>query len=300
MPLACAIDVNALELPEPIPNNPPQAVADSITVNEDGSVVFDPSANDTDPDGDPLWVKSVEGETSNGRTYWEEGGNVRYIPNPDFHGEDSFGYLVTDGLAEYEGTVSVTVTSVNDAPAGFQDAYSVGYFYDPEFDDPTHELTVLANDIDYDAPAESPALTVAALDATGATGKLAITADKQRIAWTIPQGFVGTTEFEYQAADAAGASTGWIAVRRHGPQGRPGAATAPAHHRRPGHGRHRRGRPVVRQRDGERHRWVVRRTQVAPGRDAGQLVRVGRLVPAHPDAGGDGRNVRVHAVQLEQ
>ena len=43
------------------------------------SVVFDPTTNDTDPDSDPLWVKSVQAETPNGRTYWEEGGLIRYM-----------------------------------------------------------------------------------------------------------------------------------------------------------------------------------------------------------------------------
>lgn len=137
LPFGVRIGVHAVELIEPIPNNPPHAVEDSVTVSEDGSVVFDPTANDTDPDGDPLWVKSVEGETPNGRTYWEEGGYVRYIPDPDFHGEDSFGYLVTDGLDQYEGTVTVTVTPVNDAPVDANDAVVfINPFTEPPYGDP--------------------------------------------------------------------------------------------------------------------------------------------------------------------
>jgi hypothetical protein len=153
LPFSVGTVIDAEYLSEPIPNNSPQAVADSITVSEDGSVVFDPSANDTDPDGDPLWVKLVQSETANGRTYWEEGGNVRYIPNPNFHGEDSFSYLVTDGLdydGTVEGTVTVTVTPVNDECRAFDDAYFLpiapGNPYPPQ-------ASVLTNDRDFDGDA---------------------------------------------------------------------------------------------------------------------------------------------------
>lgn len=158
--------VNYDTLDEPIPNMAPTATNDSITVPEDGSVVFDPTLNDTDPDtGDKLWVQTVQGETDFGRTYLEEGGSIRYIPNPNYENtsghqgytKDSFTYTVTDGVDE--STATVTVASVNDAPIAAND---VGVFTNPALQYPQgfpDEITypvqdvrsVFVNDRDYDA-----------------------------------------------------------------------------------------------------------------------------------------------------
>lgn len=45
-------------------------------------------------------------------------GNIRYVPEPNFSGEDSFTYRVADGSGKYARptSVSVSVTPVNDAP----------------------------------------------------------------------------------------------------------------------------------------------------------------------------------------
>ncbi len=40
-------------------NDPPVAVADAVTTNEDASVTLAPAANDTDIDGDTLAVTAV-------------------------------------------------------------------------------------------------------------------------------------------------------------------------------------------------------------------------------------------------
>jgi hypothetical protein len=212
LPFGVRIGVHAVELIEPIPNNPPHAVADSITAPEDGSTVFNPSFNDTDPDGDPLWVKFVEGETANGRTYWEEGGNIRYIPNPDYHGPDSFGYLVTDGLDQYEGTVTVTVNPVNDAPVSFNDggAYASGMAVTHKGIPQTMTISVpvLANDIDYDGLAAD-----LRVHDVSPSGSVAISADKKAVEWTVPNGHDGSIEFSYQTKDGQGAVSGWATAK---------------------------------------------------------------------------------------
>lgn len=46
------------------------------------------------------------------------GGNVRYTPNADFNGSDSFSYRAIDGMGKSNAaTVIVTVNPVNDQPA---------------------------------------------------------------------------------------------------------------------------------------------------------------------------------------
>ncbi len=100
-------------------NRPPAPVADSATTPEDGGVVIDVLANDSDPDGDALTVVSV-GDPGNGTAASNPDGTVTYTPAPDFSGSDSFTYSAGDGIASASGTVTVQVSPVNDPPvAGF-------------------------------------------------------------------------------------------------------------------------------------------------------------------------------------
>jgi hypothetical protein len=89
---------------------------DSASTNEDNPVTIDVLANDTDPDGDTLKVGSVTPPT-NGST-GINGGGAEYTPAQDFNGTDSFNYTVPDGNGgTATATVTINVTSVNDAPS---------------------------------------------------------------------------------------------------------------------------------------------------------------------------------------
>ncbi|HLA17513.1 MAG TPA: Ig-like domain-containing protein [Candidatus Limnocylindrales bacterium] len=100
----------------PAPDDP-LAVTDTPAINEDaGLSTFTVLSNDSDPDGDSLSVTAV-GLPSNGTTSFTSA-NVRYTPDPDFNGQDSFTYTISDGNGGTDiGTVNVTVTAVNDAPS---------------------------------------------------------------------------------------------------------------------------------------------------------------------------------------
>jgi hypothetical protein len=92
------------------------ANADSASTNEDNPVTIDVLANDTDPDGDTLTVGSVTPPT-NGST-GINGGGAEYTPAQGFNGTDSFNYTVSDGNGgTATATVTINVTSVNDAPS---------------------------------------------------------------------------------------------------------------------------------------------------------------------------------------
>ena len=55
-----------------------------------------------------------------------DAGKILYTPAANFHGPDSFTYRGTDGSLDSNlATVSVTVTSVNDAPVAFDDTKAV-------------------------------------------------------------------------------------------------------------------------------------------------------------------------------
>ena len=91
----------------PTPNTAPVAVDDTVTTNEDVAVTVDVVINDTDVDGDTLFVDSV-GVASDG-SVTVSSGSVVYTPNANFNGTDSFDYTVSDGTDTDTGTVTVTV-----------------------------------------------------------------------------------------------------------------------------------------------------------------------------------------------
>lgn len=102
-----------------VSNVAPTAVADVFETAEDtASAAWNVLANDHDPAGvrDPLTVISAT-HGAHGIVVVNSDSTVVYQPEPDFHGTDQFNYTISDGdggLAT--GTVSVTVTAVNDPP----------------------------------------------------------------------------------------------------------------------------------------------------------------------------------------
>ena len=102
-------------------NDPPIAADDAAIMDEDVSVWINVLSNDSDPNGDNLINSSIDitdGPSSgtcflNGTT-----GEIKYTPDTNFSGEDSFTYTVDDtfGLASNEATVNITVVNTPDAP----------------------------------------------------------------------------------------------------------------------------------------------------------------------------------------
>ncbi|XOV79630.1 MAG: tandem-95 repeat protein [Aestuariibacter sp.] len=95
-------------------NYQPVANNDSFSVSEDGSKTVNVIANDTDADGDKLYVSSVS--TASNGAVTKSGDNITYTPNTNFCGNDSFTYFASDGRLTEPATVSVTVSCVNDTP----------------------------------------------------------------------------------------------------------------------------------------------------------------------------------------
>ena len=94
-------------------NDAPVANDQSITTSEDTAINITLDASDVD--GDPLTATIVSGPTHG--TVTISGLVVTYTPALNYHGADSFTYTVNDGTADSNvATVSITVTSVNDAP----------------------------------------------------------------------------------------------------------------------------------------------------------------------------------------
>ncbi|RLG38661.1 MAG: hypothetical protein DRO01_06270, partial [Thermoproteota archaeon] len=179
-------------------NDPPTANDDSYTTNEDTQLsVPAPGVlgNDTDPDGDPLTVSSYDHTTVQGGTIsMNSDGSFTYDPPADYCGQDSFGYIVSDGNGGTDtATVTITVTGVNDPPVAVDDA------------DTTNEDTPVTTNVvsnDYDVDGTVVASTVAIV--TGpANGSVTNNGDGT-VTYTPDPNFNGTDTYTYTVKDNDG------------------------------------------------------------------------------------------------
>jgi hypothetical protein len=101
-------------------NDAPYAADDEAAVTEDGSVLIDVLANDTDIDtevstGEAITLTGCENGLHGSAVL--ENGQVRYTPDGDFNGDDTFIYAIQDAAgATAEASVTVRVAAAPDAP----------------------------------------------------------------------------------------------------------------------------------------------------------------------------------------
>jgi outer membrane protein OmpA-like peptidoglycan-associated protein len=131
-------DIGAVAVTVTSVDDAPTAVNDAATVAEDGTVLVDVLANDTNLVDLPVAISAVS--TPGHGTAVIVGGQVRYTPTANYNGPDSFTYTITDGNGTTAtATVNVTVTSVDDAPTAVNDTATVA-------EDGIVLVDVLAND----------------------------------------------------------------------------------------------------------------------------------------------------------
>ncbi len=183
-------------------NDTPTSTADAYSTAEDEVLTVDSLggvlANDVDADDDILSVTVVD-EPSHGTVTLGSDGSFQYTPDPDFHGEDSFTYVASDGQADTEvASVTIMVDAVNDAPTTAEDAYSVA-----EDDVLTVDAVegVLANDSDGDGDA----LAVSVIDEPS-HGTVTLGSDGSFV-YTPEPGFHGEDSFTYVTSDGQAEST---------------------------------------------------------------------------------------------
>ncbi len=173
-------------------NDPVTVEDDEATVAEDGSVLIDVLANDSDIDGDALRIASISG-AENGTVRIEDG-QILYTPDEDFNGEDTFTYEAGDNNdGRMPGTVTVTVTPENDAPEG-------GEVSAETLEDTSVDIDVLAaaEDIDGDD------LSVSEVSQPG-QGEVVINEDGS-VTFTPAENDTGTRSFTATVVDGDGAS----------------------------------------------------------------------------------------------
>ena len=185
-------------------NDDPVANDDSATIDEDTNAVVNVLANDSDVDGDSLDVTSFT-QPSEGTVTKDPDGKLRYVPNNNFNGTNSFSYTVSDGHGGTDSaTVTVSVTAVNDAPVANDDSRSID-------EDGTLNVGapgVLGNDTD----AENDELHVADGNASSADGINPVSGPSHgtlnlnsngSFTYTPNANYNGPDSFTYKASDSA-------------------------------------------------------------------------------------------------
>ncbi len=118
-------------------------VADKATVVEDTPTIIKVLGNDTFEGDDQVVSLDTNNGPANGTVSVNPDGSVTYTPNDNYHGTDSFTYIVTSGGVSESTTVSVDVTPENDAPVAKDDTAITD-------EDTPVTIDVLPNDTDVD------------------------------------------------------------------------------------------------------------------------------------------------------
>ena len=144
-------------------NDAPVATNDSATVNEGESVTIDLAANDTDSDSTiDLTSIVVTQQPANGTVTVNADGTVSYAHDGSATTTDSFSYTIKDasGLVSNAATVTLTITTANDAPVAVADAATVN-----EGASITIDLAV--NDTDSDGTIDLTSIVITQQPASG-------------------------------------------------------------------------------------------------------------------------------------
>jgi len=171
-------------------SDPPVAADDLLNVDEDGVGALDVLVNDHDPGGLPLSIDSVT-QSARGGAVGFNGGTVTYKPAPDFNGNDSFSYTVTNSQgATATAQVAVKVKSIDDLPRTVDDAVTVPLGQSITID-------VLANDTGLGDLLSALNVTVAPQ-----RGTAAVSPDLRSIVYTPDRR--GQDSFRYRVVDTDG------------------------------------------------------------------------------------------------
>ena len=129
-------------------NDPPNAANYSKTLAEDSTLSFSVIPPFADIENDPLTL-TISEEPQHGTVILNGDKTLTYTPAANYYGSDSFIYLLDDGNEGTDtGTVSLTITPVNDAPV----ISSLVYLHETSEDTPK-DVTFTISDIDNDVSA---------------------------------------------------------------------------------------------------------------------------------------------------
>ena len=214
-------------------NDPPAAADDSESTTEDAKVSFDSLlGNDSDPDGDNLTVKSVEGSAGNvdneitlpsgAKVTLTSDGLYTFDPNGQYESlndsetaSETFRYTITDGNGgTAEATVTIVITGINDPPVAENDdlgpapaGLPVTYNLLTNDVNPEQQDELLVTEVEGQSVSSSGSTTIslssgALLTIDGSTGEM--TVDPNGQFESLDDGESVLLTFEYVVADGNG------------------------------------------------------------------------------------------------
>ncbi|ENO1333622.1 tandem-95 repeat protein [Vibrio parahaemolyticus] len=163
-------------------------VADKTTVVEDTPTIIKVLGNDTFEGDDKVVSLDTNNGPANGTVSVNHDGSVTYTPNDNYHGTDSFTYIVTSGGVSESTTVSVDVTPVNDAPVAKDDIATTQ-------EDTAVTIDVLPNDSDVDGDK----LSIESASVPKEQGTVEVVNGK--LVFTPAENFNGDAEITYTVTD---------------------------------------------------------------------------------------------------
>ncbi len=197
-----------------VDDQPPTAVNDSFTTNEDTTLTGNLIANDSDIESSTLTVTTTPTlSPSNGQLTISSNGTFSYTPTADFSGSDMFSYQVADGIGQTAvALVEITILAANDPPESLLNNFNVvdGVARDPLLFETAlarGTLTVVApglliNDLDIDGNGLS-IVTTPVIPPT--RGTLQLNSDGSFTYTNNADATTGEDTFTYQSTDGQGA-----------------------------------------------------------------------------------------------
>ncbi|MCV5743371.1 cadherin-like domain-containing protein, partial [Escherichia coli] len=155
---------------------------------EDTPTIIKVLGNDTFEGDDKVVSLDTNNGPANGTVSVNPDGSVTYTPNDNYHGTDSFTYIVTSGGVSESTTVRVDVTPVNDAPVATNDNAVTD-------EDTPVTIDVLPNDTDIDGDK----LSIESASVPETQGTVEIVDGK--LVFTPAENFNGHAEIIYTVTD---------------------------------------------------------------------------------------------------
>ena len=182
-------------------NSVPVANDDTATTDENATITISATellGNDSDSDAvDNLSITRVS-NSANGTAVINQDGDIEFTPAANFNGTASFEYVVTDGMDDATGLVSVEVNPVNNAPLAVEDTFATNE------DTP---VTISASELlSNDSDVEGDSLSFGGIN--NSINGTAVLNENGDIEFTPGADFNGTASFEYTVTDGSLTSTG--------------------------------------------------------------------------------------------
>jgi len=171
-------------------NAAPHVNNDTVNVDENNILTFNPEANDVDPDG-ILSIPVIICQPNHGSAIVNANGTIRYTPSPNYKGFDTIRYRVCDnGIPVIcdSAMVFIKVDTVNYPPVAVNDTVST-----PR--DIVVTFNPLANDYDIDGTLNNPVIITSPHHGTATVNS------NGTITYTPSSGYTGQDTLRYRVCD---------------------------------------------------------------------------------------------------